>query len=98
MIAKGTKITSFVEVFFEDTTQKPLALTYTIVGYGQFIRREGLWVVWDRIDEEVFDGAEFITIEKEDAKELKLQEKFDKGEDVSRDEIFKYRTDKYEDV
>lgn len=98
MISKGTKIIDYIEVFFEDRTQKPLALIYTIAGYGEFIRRDGMWVPFDNVDPKIFDGAEYVVLEKKDARALNLKEKFDKGEDVSRDEVFEYRTDKYDNV
>lgn len=98
MIAKGNKIVDFVEVYFEDKTKKPLALVYKILGYGRFIRRDDLWVPFDDVDPDVFDGSEYIVIETEDARELELKEKFDRGEDISRDEVFKYGTDKYDNV
>jgi hypothetical protein len=98
MIAKGTKLTNFVQVYFEDKTAKPLALVYKIAGYGEFIRRDGKWLPFNTVDANVFDGSEYITLERSDAKKLKLREKFDNNEDVSRDEVFKYGTDKYDDV
>jgi hypothetical protein len=98
LISKGTKVVNYVEVFFEDKTKKPLGLVYTIVGYGQFVRRDGTWVPFGAVNPDVFDGAEYIVLERSDARKLNLKEKFDKGEDVSRDEVFKYRTDKYDDI
>jgi hypothetical protein len=98
MISKGTKLTQYVEVFFEDKTKKPLALVYTIVGYGDSIRRNGKWASFDNVDADVFDGAEYIVIEVADARKLNLESKFDNNEDISRDEVFKYRTDKYNNV
>lgn len=98
MISEGTKLTKYVEVYFEDKTQKPLALVFTIVGYGERIRKGGKWVPFDDVDPDVFDGAEYVVLEVEDAKKLNLKEKFDKGEDVSRDEVFALGTDKYDDV
>lgn len=98
MIAKGNKLVDFVEVFFEDKTKKPLALVYKIAGYGEFIRRDEMWLPFDDVDPDVFDGAEYIVLERSDAKKLNLVEKFDKNEDVSRDEVFKYGTDKYDAI
>lgn len=97
MIAKGTPLVHFYEVFFEDKTKKPLALVYKIVGYGEFIRRDGMWLPFDDVDPDVFDGAEYVVLERSDAKKLNLVEKFDNSEHVSRDEVFKHGTDKYDD-
>lgn len=98
MISKGTKLTNYVEVYFADKTKKPLALVYKILGYGEFIRRDGKWVPFDNVDPDVFDGAEYIALETADARKLNLKAKFDNNEDVSRDEVFKYGTDKYDDI
>lgn len=98
MISKGTKLVHFYEVFFEDKTKKPLALVYKIAGYGEFIRRDGMWLPFDDVDFDVFDGAEYVVLERSDEKKLMLQEKFDNNEDVSRDEVFKYGTDKYDAI
>lgn len=98
MIANNVKIVDYVEVYFEDKTKKTLALVYTIVGYGEFIRRDGMWVAFENVDPDVFDGAEYIVLEKKDAQKLELKKKFDMGKDISRDEVFKYGTDKYDDI
>ena len=98
MISKGTKLKDYVEVFFADKTKEPLALVYTIVGYGEFARLNGKWLPFDNIDPSVLDGAEYVVLERSDAQDLNLKEKFDKGEDISRDEVVKYRTDKYDDI
>lgn len=96
MIAKGAKIVDYIEVFFEDKTKRPLALIYVIAGYGEFIRRDAMWIPRENADTEIFDGAEYIVLEKRDAITLDLKTKFDRGEHVSRDEVFQYRTDKYD--
>jgi hypothetical protein len=98
MIANGTKLTHYVEVFFADKTKKPLALVYKIAGYGEFVRQDGKWLPFDNVDPDSFDGAEYIVLETSDARKLGLKSKFDNNEDISRDEVFKYGTDKYDDI
>jgi GH15 family glucan-1,4-alpha-glucosidase len=95
MSAKGVE---YIEVYFEDKTKRPLALMYVIVGDGEFVRRDRKWLPSDTMDPALLDGAEYIVLEKEDAEMLKLEEKFDNNEDISRDEVFRYGTDAYDGI
>ena len=98
MISKGKEVVDYVEVYFEDKTKKPIALVYVVKGVGEYIRKDGRWTPFDDMPEEIFDGSEYIVLEKEDSIELELLEKFDNGEDISRDEVFAKGTDKYDDI
>jgi hypothetical protein len=98
MISKDKPVVDYVEVFFADKTQEPLALVYVVRGVGEYIRKDGGWERFTADDPELFDGTEYITLEKKDALELKLLEKFDNNEEISRDEVFAKGTDKYDDI
>lgn len=98
MSAEGNKVVEYLEVYFEDKTKRPLALIYVIVGDGEFVRRNRMWLPSDNLDPALLDGAEYIVLEKKDAQMLKLEEKFDNNEDISRDEVFRYGTDAYDDI
>lgn len=96
MISKGKKVIDYVEVYFADKTKEPLALVYVVKGVGEFIRKEGKWLPFTEMPEEIFDGSEYIVLEKSDALDLELMDKFDTGEEISRDEVFAKGTDKYD--
>lgn len=98
MSAEGNKVVEYLEVYFEDKTKRPLALMYFVVGEGEFVRRNRMWLPSDNFDPALLDGAEYIVLEKRDAQMLKLEEKFDNNEDISRDEVFRYGTDAYDDI
>ena len=88
MISQGKKVVDYVEVFFADKTQEPLALVYVVAGVGEYIRKNGGWERFTADDPDFLDGAEVVVLEKKDALELKLREKFDNNQHVSRDEVF----------
>lgn len=98
MSAEGNKVVEYLEVYFEDKTKRPLALMCVVVGGGEFVRRDRMWLPSDAMDPALLDGAEYIVLEKEDAEMLKLVEKFDNNEDISRDEVFRYGTDAYDGI
>lgn len=98
MISKGKKVVDFVEVYFADKTEEPIALVYVVKGVGEYVRQDGKWTPFEDMPEEVYDGSEYVVLEKSDALDMKLLEKFDKGEEISRDEVFAKGTDKYDDI
>ena len=98
MISKGKEVVDYVEVYFADKTQELLALVYVVRGVGEYVRQDGKWVPFDDMPEEIYDGSEYIVLEKADALSMNLLEKIDKGEEISRDEVFAKGTDKYDDI
>ena len=98
MISKGKPVVDYVEVYFADKTQELLALVYVVKGVGEYVRQDGRWVPFDDMPEEIYDGSEYIVLEKADASSMNLLEKIDKGEEISRDEVFAKGTDKYDDI
>ena len=98
MISKGKEVVDYVEVYFADKTKEPLALVYVVKGVGEYIRQDGEWVAFEDMPEEIYDGSEYIVLEKKDALELGLKEKFDGGDEISRDEVFARGTEKYDDI
>lgn len=98
MISKGTPVVDFVEVYFADKTEEFISMVYVVKGVGEYIRKDESWVPFDDMPEEVYDGSETIVIEKSDALEMNLLEKVDKGEEISREEVFAKGTDKYDDI
>jgi hypothetical protein len=98
MISKGKKVVDFVEVYFSDKTQELIALVYVLKGVGEYIRQDGMWLPFEDMPEEIYDGSEYVVLEKADALDMQLKEKFDEGDAISRDEVFAKGTDKYDDI
>lgn len=98
MISKGTPVVDYVEVYFADKTQEFISLVYVVKGVGEYVRQDGRWVAFEDMPEEVYDGSEYIVLEKSDALDMGLLEKVDKGEEISREEVFAKGTEKYDDI
>jgi hypothetical protein len=95
MISKGTKVVDYVEVWIDNKTGKFSELVYIVDGWGRFFRRNKSWVPVFEETVGQYDDTRVIAVEKKDARDLKLVEKYDSGKKIDIKKLAEYETEKY---
>jgi len=98
MIAKGTPLVDYYQLWVDNKTGKVLEVVYIIEKFIRAVRREGFWEPFEGEETPgMYDDTRIITLEKEDAIELNVTEDFDSGKQIDIAAVAEYETGKYYD-